>query len=65
MEKITDEKKNQFFWIKNYNTSKHEFFNFFLLLWVIFVLLDPDPDRLTRLNPDPMGIRIRIRNPVF
>jgi hypothetical protein len=32
---------------------------FFLLLWVIFALLDPDP--LTRLNLDP--IRIRIRNP--
>jgi hypothetical protein len=32
-----------------------------LLLWVIFALLDPDPDPLTRLNPDP--IRIRIRNP--
>ncbi len=26
-----------------------------------FVLLDPDPDPLTRLNPDP--VRIRIRNP--
>jgi hypothetical protein len=24
----------------------------FLLLWVIFALLDPDPDPLTRLNPD-------------
>ncbi len=35
------------------------FYKFFLLLWVIFALLDPDP--LTRLNPDP--IRIRIRNP--
>ncbi len=33
-----------------------------LLLRVIFALLDPDPDPLTRLNPDP--IRIRIRNPV-
>jgi xanthine dehydrogenase molybdopterin-binding subunit B len=22
-------------------------------LWVIFALLDPDPDPLTRLNPDP------------
>jgi hypothetical protein len=33
----------------------------FLLLWVIFALLDPDPDPLARLNPDP--IRIRIRNP--
>jgi hypothetical protein len=32
-------------------------FNFILLLWFIFALLDPDP--LTRLNPDP----IRIRNP--
>ncbi len=38
-------------------------FNFFLLLWVIFALLDPDPDPLTRLNPDPIRIRIRIRNP--
>ncbi len=28
-------------------------------MWVIFALLDPDP--MTRLNPDP--IRIRIRNP--
>jgi hypothetical protein len=28
-------------------------FKFFLLLWVIFALLDPDPDPLTRLNPDP------------
>jgi hypothetical protein len=36
-----------------------KFFNFFLLLWVIFALLDPDPDSLTRLNPDPNGIRIR------
>jgi hypothetical protein len=32
-----------------------------LLLCVIFALLDPDPDLLTRLNPDP----IRIRNPAF
>jgi hypothetical protein len=32
------------------------FLNFFLL-WVIFALLDPDP--LTRLNPDPVWIRIR------
>jgi hypothetical protein len=27
------------------------FYKFFLLLWVIFALLDPDP--LTPLNPDP------------
>jgi hypothetical protein len=40
------------------NTSKHEFF---LPLWVIFALLNPDPDPLARLNTDP--IRIRIRNP--
>jgi hypothetical protein len=26
------------------------FYNFFLLLWAIFALLDPDP--LTQLNPD-------------
>jgi len=37
------------------------FTNFFLLLWVIFALLDPDPDPQTRLNTDP--IRIRIHNP--
>jgi hypothetical protein len=29
----------------------------FLLLWVIFALLDPD--QLTRLNPDPIRIRIQ------
>jgi hypothetical protein len=39
------------------NTSKHDFFFKFLLLWVIFALLDPDP--LTRLNPDPIRIRIQ------
>jgi hypothetical protein len=27
--------------------------NFFLFLWVIFALLDPDLDLLTCLNPDP------------
>ncbi len=32
-------------------------------MWVIFVLLDPDPDPLTRLNPDP--IRILIRKPAI
>ncbi len=37
--------------------TKHELLQIFLLLWVIFALLDPDP--LTRLNPD----QIRIRNP--
>ncbi len=26
---------------------------FFLLLLVIFALLDPDPDPLTQMNPDP------------
>ncbi len=30
-------------------------------MWVIFAVLDPDPDPLTRLNPDP----ILIRNPAF
>jgi hypothetical protein len=45
-------------------TLQHmKFFNFFLLLWVIFAILDSDPDSdpdpLTRLNPDPIGIRIR------
>jgi hypothetical protein len=35
-----------------------KFLNFFLFLWVIFALLDPDP--LIGLHPDP--IRIRIRN---
>ncbi len=27
-------------------------------MWVIFALLDPNPDPLTRLNPDPIRIRI-------
>jgi hypothetical protein len=41
------------------NTSNMNYQKIFLLLWVIFALLDPDP--LTRLNLDP--IRIPIRNP--
>jgi hypothetical protein len=50
------------------NTSKHEFF---LLLWVIFALLDPDPDPdygSGSTGPIEYGrirIRIRIRNPVL
>jgi hypothetical protein len=43
------------------STSKPEISKKFLLLWVIFALLDPDPDPLTCLNPDL--IRIRIRKP--
>ncbi len=27
--------------------------DFFLLLWVIFALLDPDPDLATQINADP------------
>jgi hypothetical protein len=38
-------------------------YKFFQLLWVIFALLDPDPDPLAQLNTDP--IRIRIRNPAY
>ncbi len=38
---------------------KQELKKKFLLFWVIFALLDPDP--LARLNPDP--IPIRIQNP--
>jgi hypothetical protein len=42
---------------KNCNKITAEILNFFiinlLLLWVIFALLDPDPDPQTRLNPDP------------
>jgi hypothetical protein len=30
------------------------FYQFFILLRVIFALLDPDPDPLARLNPDPI-----------
>jgi hypothetical protein len=29
--------------------------DFFLLLWVIFALLDPDPDPATQINADPCG----------
>jgi hypothetical protein len=53
------------------STSKHENSEFFLLFWVVFALLDPDSDSeygsgstdLTRLNPDPVRIRIWICNP--
>jgi hypothetical protein len=30
-----------------------KFLQFFLFLWVIFALLDPDP--ATQINPDPYG----------
>ncbi len=48
-----------------------KFLKNFILLWVIspswirirIPNTDPDLDPLTRLNPDPIGIRIRIRNP--
>jgi hypothetical protein len=33
--------------------QKMKFINFLLCLWVIFPLLDPDPDPGTPLNPDP------------
>jgi hypothetical protein len=36
-----------------------KFLKLFLLLWVIFALLDPDPDPATQLYPDPIGTRIR------
>jgi hypothetical protein len=29
--------------------------DFFLFLWVIFALLDPDPDPATQINADPWG----------
>jgi hypothetical protein len=35
------------------STSKNNFFSFFLCLWVIFALLDPDTDPGTPLNTDP------------
>jgi hypothetical protein len=38
-----------------------KFFNFFIFLWVIFALLDPDLDPLTWLYTD----QIRIWNPTF
>ncbi len=44
------------------STQKIKFFNFFLCLWVIFALLDPDTDPGTPLNPDPFRIRIRIHS---
>jgi hypothetical protein len=45
--------------------QKLKFINFFLCLWVIFALLDPDPDcksgsgygsKGTQSNPDPIRI---------
>jgi hypothetical protein len=29
--------------------------DFLLFLWVIFALLDPDPDPATQINADPCG----------
>jgi hypothetical protein len=41
--------------------QKKEFFKLFQCLWIIFALLDPDPDPGTPLNQDL--IRIRIHSP--
>ncbi len=53
-----------------FNTSKHEIFKFFFYFCGSFLpswirIRFPNPDPLTRLNPDPIWIqiRIRIRNP--
>jgi hypothetical protein len=48
--------------------QKIKFVNFYLCLWVIFALLDPDCESGSGygsrdpLNPDPIRIRIRTRN---
>jgi serine/threonine protein kinase len=34
-----------------------KFLHFFLLLWVIFALLNPDPEPTTQINADPCGSR--------
>jgi hypothetical protein len=36
--------------------NMEKFFNFFLYLWVIFALLDPDLDPATQVNADPCGL---------
>jgi hypothetical protein len=50
-EKITAEKNEFCFDQKLQLKKKHELLKNLLLLWVIFALLDPDPDPLNRLNP--------------
>ena len=37
---------------REHSALQDKFLNFFPFLWVIFALLDPDPDPLTLLNPD-------------
>jgi hypothetical protein len=38
--------------------QKMKFINGFLFFWVIFALLDPNPDCESKFNPDPIRIRI-------
>ncbi len=56
------------------STSNHEISEFFfyfcgsflpswIRIWIRIPNTDPVPDPLTRLNPDPIRIRIQIRNP--
>ncbi len=44
--------------------QKMKFINFFLFLWVIYAILEPNqvPDLGTSLYPNPTRIRIRIHN---
>jgi hypothetical protein len=38
---------------KENSTSKYEIYLLFLFFWVIFALLDPDPDPSTQIMRDP------------
>jgi hypothetical protein len=38
-----------------YSTLNMKILDFFLFLWVIFALLDPDPEPATQINADPCG----------
>jgi hypothetical protein len=47
------------------STSKMKFINFFLCMWIIFALLDPDTDPGTQLTPAPILNPILVLCPVF
>ncbi len=63
--KLSEKIRKKSFRIHN-TATKHENSVLFLFLWVIFALLDPDPDLATQINADPQpcgkpGLWIRIR----
>jgi hypothetical protein len=63
--KFAAEKKNCIFFLKSLLMPRHpalpdlKFVNFFIFLWIIFALLDPNPAPADKTNAIPCGFKVR------